>query len=69
MACLSENKTDDPNEGSVRTHDGGSTVCKVDCTGQIIIAVGAGVLVGAVVLVAGRWGLRYMVMGNDNNCQ
>ena len=59
MDCLLETKVDVTLEGETGVDSG----CKYDCRGQIIISVGSGVLVGALLVVVGRWAIRYMVMG------
>lgn len=59
MDCLLETKVDVTLEGETGVDSG----CKYDCRGQIIISVGSGVLVGALLVAVGRWAIRYMVMG------
>lgn len=64
MECILEGRLDISREGidDIKTQTNGD--CIVDCWGQIIISVGVGVLAGAVVVVVGRWGIRYAVMEN-----
>ena len=65
MDCLLETKVEVSLEGKAGVEPGLSTDCKYDCRGEIIISVGAGVLVGALVFAAGRWAIRYLVMGHS----
>ena len=58
MECLMVPRGEETKEGSHVNEMGTQFDCKVDCRGQIIISIGAGVLVGALLVVGGRWVLR-----------
>ena len=64
LECITDRQTDETRERGSGPNDIISLECKLDCRGQIIISVGVGVLAGALILAVGRWGLRYMVVGN-----
>ena len=59
MDCLMGPRGEETKDGSHVTEFGTQYQCKVDCRGQIIISIGAGILVGALLVVGGRWVLRY----------
>lgn len=61
MACIRETAND---ERDGTTKAGNQVDCTVDCTGEIILTVGVGILVGSLVVAVGRWVLRYLVKGN-----
>ena len=63
MDCLMGPRVEESKDGSHVTEMGTQFECKIDCRGQIIISIGAGVLVGALLVAGGRWVLRYLVMG------
>ena len=42
-------------EGDARTKSGNQMECNVDCTGEIILTIGVGILVGSLVVAGGRW--------------
>ena len=63
MDCLMGPRVEESKDGSHVTEMGTQFECKIDCRGQIIISIGAGVLVGALLVAGGIWVLRYLVMG------